>query len=262
MFSQSFTCNPASFSSAEISCWRTCLQQEGYLFLRGLLPQSDVLQARQCILDRLLERNLIHPLPQQSCAGECLPALAVDPVVSPNILSDLELQSKPCVAAVLEHPRIIEWLQKMWSVQKDAVSASGEKTTSQPPQIWTSQYKWLRAVPKGQCTGFHLDRVYMNGQRHAGTFKAAGLQERVLNRFCFIFFPGSTPLYSLWLPLGDLTPSHGNLVLSPRSHTSAAFASLREGYGNAGGGRKGDGTTSGWVKVEEWTEEEVEVSGL
>jgi hypothetical protein len=233
--SQFFTCNPASFDPAEVASWRASLQEDGYVCLRGLLPRLDVMQARQSILDRLLERNLIHPLPKGSSADACLPALAIDPGVSPNFLSDLELHSKPPVAAVLEHPRIVEWLQQMWRTDSTTTKEGDASTTvkHQSPQIWTSQYKWLRAVPKGQCTGFHLDRVYMNG---------------------------STPLYSLWLPLGDLSASHGVLVLSPCSHTSAAFASLREGYGQGDAGRKGDGTTSGWVDVREWTEEEVEVS--
>lgn len=232
-FLQSFTCPPGPLASADVSAWRASLQSEGYLFLRGLLPRSDVLRARQCVLTKLEARGLIHP-PAAAPPSEtevCLPALAVDSSVSPNILGDLELQSQPAIVGVLEHPRIVSLLQEMWTASPGETTSVAESPS--PPHVWTSQYKWLRAVSKGRCTGFHLDRVYM---------------------------AGTTPLYSLWLPFGDLSPAHGNLVLSPRSHASAQFHLLREGYGESGAGRKGDGTTSGWVKVDEWTKGPVEVS--
>lgn len=134
--------------------------------------------------------------------------------------------------AAVEHQRIFDLFGTL--LQPDAEAASDAAATAVTSgAVWTSEYKWLRGVPHGQCTGFHLDRVYMRG---------------------------STPLFSLWLPLGELGAEHGSLVVCPGSHRSAQFARLRDEYGQSDAGAKGNGTTSGWIRVEQFTNEPVKVS--
>jgi ectoine hydroxylase-related dioxygenase (phytanoyl-CoA dioxygenase family) len=98
--------------------------------------------------------------------------------------------------------------------------------------VWTSCFKWLRGVPQDQNTGFHLDRVYMKAD---------------------------TPLLSLWLPLGDLSTAQGNLVVAPGSHRTPQFRRLRDEYGRTDVGAAGNGTTSGWIDVAQYTDQSVEV---
>lgn len=154
------------------------------------------------------------------------------------LLCSTSLQQHPNVLAALEHPRLFELFEALFSLPLDAPSSSAAPpagaaaSVSSGVHVWTSAYKWLRGVPRFRCTGFHFDSVYMRG---------------------------STPLYSLWVPIGDLDAAHGNLVVAPGSHRSEQFARLREEYGRSSVGATGNGTTSGWINVSEYTQDSVQV---
>jgi hypothetical protein len=176
------------------------------------------------------------------------------------VLCSSELQRDPTLLRVLEHPRLFGLFQALFPpllsadeeepIDATAVAASSSpslpyasacssspaapSTTgiASPLHVWTSCFKWLRGVPQGQNTGFHLDRVYMKAD---------------------------TPLLSLWLPLGDLSAVQGNLVVAPGSHRTPQFRRLRDEYGRTDVGAAGNGTTSGWIDVAHYTDEPVEV---
>jgi hypothetical protein len=96
----------------------------------------------------------------------------------------------------------------------------------------TTEYKWLRAVAKGEFTGAHTDRVYVG--------------------------EGSQRLLTVWLPLGEVSPEQGAMRVLEASHRPLpGLEELREVYGRSKVG--GDGTRSGWIGVEE--AKAVEVSG-
>ncbi len=56
----------------------------------------------------------------------------------------------------------------------------------------TFDFKWLRKVSPGKYSGLHFDNVYMGR--------------------------GSDRLHTVWVPIGDLTPDLGTLVLNVGSH--------------------------------------------
>ena len=87
-------------------------------------------------------------------------------------------------------------------------------------RVVTTEYKWLRAVARGEFTGAHTDRVYVGG--------------------------GSQRLLTLWLPLGEVTPEQGAMRVLRGSHT---LVELRSGYGQSRVGR--DGTRSGWIGADQ-----------
>ncbi len=68
----------------------------------------------------------------------------------------------------------------------------------------TFDFKWLRRVRPDKYTGLHFDNVYMGR--------------------------GSERLHTVWLPIGDLTPDLGTLVLNVGSHNERK-QKLVESYG-------------------------------
>jgi len=221
------------FTQADVIAWRAALATNGYLFLSDLLPREEVFHARRCVVERLRERGVLPPLEAEASDEDALFATAEDPTQPANLLSDIDLQRDPAVVSVLEHPRLFELFHALLAPLVDDAEGKPDQEQATVPSVhvWTSRYKWLRGMPQGQCTGLHLDRVYMQA---------------------------ASPLLSLWLPLGDLTPAHGNLVVARASHRSAQFQRLRDEYGRSDAGAKGNGTTSGWIDVAHYTNEPVE----
>jgi ectoine hydroxylase-related dioxygenase (phytanoyl-CoA dioxygenase family) len=129
-----------------------------------------------------------------------------------------------------------------------AAPAASSSSAPDAVRVWTSTYKWLRAVPRDQCTGWHLDRVYMSHIELPDDVAAGAAASSLHSR---------SPLYSLWMPLGDLSASHGNMVVASGSHRSAQFARLREEYGRSRAGESGDKTTSGWISPAAYTADRI-----
>jgi len=187
--------------------WRALydrLQQDGYLLVRGLIPRQTVLSARRFICQKLSDADLL-------CDGEdIMVAQARDPSISPGLLSRQDIAHSPNVLEVLENASLVSFFQHLFSVMEGK---------DDPVPVWTSPFKWLRAVPKGFFTGFHVDRVYMGR--------------------------GSDSLTTAWIPLGDITVEDGALVVCRGSHCSKQLEKLRHEYGRGTAGQ--DGTSSGWV---------------
>lgn len=213
-----------------IASWRTAFASDGYLCLQNVLSRDTVLRARNRILTHLIEEGFVRKdidaeLKQVEDLRRCLPALAVDPDASPQLLRCTELQRDKTVVAALEHSRLVGLIGKLL----DPAPENANATDSTERCVWTSEYKWIRAVPRAQCTGLHLDRVYMRSQ-------------------------DDSPLISMWMPLGDVTADHGAMVVARGSHRSAQFAKLRAEYGESMAGANGNGTSSGWIDVKHWTD--------
>ena len=272
MLSHSLHC---PFVASEISQCKASLESEGYLLLRGLLPRQTIMDARRAVLEHLRERGLIHAERSTACADSAdFTARAVDPAAPTNLLSasvthmrtgqhtreasrtsaypsfvpcsfSFALHRSPALLAALEHPRLFELFGQICDpapiVESEGAAASAfpaAAAASSAPSacvVWTSDFKWLRGVPRGLCTGWHVDRVYMRSQ-----------QNRLL---------------SLWMPLGDLAETQGNIVAIPQSHRTAQFERLREEYAQGLSGAKGNGTTSGWIQLKEYTDQPIEVRG-
>lgn len=120
---------------------RERLQLDGYLLLRGVLPEADVLEARQFLLEELRAWR-----PDSFQADDGGPeAKLVAGAAGLGLLGRQDLAAAPQVAAVLESPSLFHLMEKL--LQEDAVITTG--------------YKWLRAVARAEFTGLHTDRVFL-----------------------------------------------------------------------------------------------------
>jgi len=70
----------------------------------------------------------------------------------------------------------------------------------------TFDFKWLRGVHKEAFTGAHVDNVYMGR--------------------------GTTELYTMWTPMGDVTVDMGTLAVVEGSNNDKKFNKLQETYGS------------------------------
>jgi len=130
----------AMYTSRDYQTLRTRLCQDGYVFLRGVLPPEDVKKACVYLMDQL---HLDHPhttladgrlQPEASCSTRPL-----------GLLGRQDLANSKLVCAVLESPRLA-------SLVGNLLLEDDLKTTC---------FKWLRAVGPGEFTGLHTDRVFL-----------------------------------------------------------------------------------------------------
>ena len=83
----------------------------------------------------------------------------------------------------------------------------------------TFPFKWMRAIGNEEYTGAHFDYVYMGR--------------------------GSSKLYTVWIPFGDVPITQGTLAICRGSHKLDSFARIRDTYGKMDVDR--DGIT-GWFE--------------
>jgi len=165
-------------------------EEDGYLYLPGFLDRDQVLEARNAILEYMDEHEGLEPgsRPLDGVMGEY--GKSVPMMGRPHITHD------PKVLRVLESPHLFELYEGLF----------GEKAM-------TFDYKWLRAVGNEQCTGAHMDEVYMGR--------------------------GSKRVMTAWVPFGDIPVEQGTLAICEASHRLDGFAKLRETYGRADVDRDG-----------------------
>ncbi len=166
----------------DVQALRARMKEDGYLLLRGLQPREKVYAARMHILECLDANGQIdrsHPLEQgaipQDGRGLFLGGQRET------------TRAKPFLDLV-ESPEIMAFF-----------------TDFLGGQALTLDWKWLRAVGRGQSTGAHYDVVYMGR--------------------------GTLDLYTAWTPLGDISYEHGPLALLEGSHNLPAYRKIRETYG-------------------------------
>lgn len=115
----------------------------------------------------------------------------------PKLLARQDLACHPDVLNVLEHRSLRALMARLLSPS---------------PTTKTHPYKWLRAVPTSLHTGPHLDSTYFPSSQYPS-------------------------LLTAWIPLGDLSPSLGTIVVATSSSLSLAPVELGS-----------DGTRSGWIE--------------
>ncbi len=170
------------------------LDEDGYLYLPGFLDRDDVLQARLVTLRYMAEHEAMEPgsRPLDGVMGQYGKHV--------GLMGKRAITHHPDVLKVLAADRLFELYAMI----------HGEP-------IYTFDYKWLRAVGHDDCTGAHMDFVYM-GQ-------------------------GSQRLMTTWIPLGDIPIEQGTLCVCPRSNHSNGFARIRDTYGRMDVDRD---RTEGW----------------
>ena len=90
-------------------------------------------------------------------------------------------------------------------------------------EVLTFDYKWLRGVHREAFTGAHVDNVYMSR--------------------------GTSQLYTMWTPLGDVTTDMGTLAVVESSNNDKNFKRFQETYGSCDI-EKENILGSGWVTEE------------
>jgi hypothetical protein len=164
---------------------RQRMAEDGYLLIRELHPRERVLQARRTILEFIqAEGNVIDTTRGDLMDGYINPLGKMPPTMGRRGITH-----HPDVRAVLEGQPIFDFFRRFFGA----------------PTL-TYDYKWLRAVGKGDFTGAHIDIVYMG----RGT---------------------TQNLYTCWTPLGDIPIEQGTLALCLGSHKLPGFQKLRETYG-------------------------------
>jgi len=158
------------------------LERDGYLYLPGFLDRDAVMAARREVLQYMAEHEAMEPgsRPLDGVMGQYgkpVPMLGKKPITH-----------HPKVLEVLASSRLFELYRLL----------HGEDTL-------TFDFKWLRAVGNEECTGAHMDHVYMGR--------------------------GSTRLMTAWVPLDDLPIEQGTLCVCPGSHNLPEFEKLRNTYG-------------------------------
>ncbi|CAL1531426.1 unnamed protein product [Lymnaea stagnalis] len=127
----------------DITALRNEMHQNGYLLIRGLHDRSEVLAAREAVLEYIgsygdtLDRS--HPIGdgvlREGCGLGCLPVIE----------GRNDISHKDIVLSVVEGKRPYDFFRKYFN-----------------EEVMTFDYKWLRAMHQEGFTGVHVDNVYMS----------------------------------------------------------------------------------------------------
>eukprot|EP00931_Biecheleriopsis_adriatica_P113829 TRINITY_DN8905_c0_g1_i2.p1 TRINITY_DN8905_c0_g1~~TRINITY_DN8905_c0_g1_i2.p1 ORF type:complete len:399 (-),score=23.80 TRINITY_DN8905_c0_g1_i2:409-1605(-) len=218
---------------------RERLNSRGYLFLRNVISAEKV--------NRAYDRTKEHVDSEREKTGQI-----------PNMEGWNELNHGKELLDVLEGEELFAFFQ---GLLYEGYADGGEQQTKEdnptsprrflnrldPPKathgsdanaVRTFDYKWLRAVGPGSCTGAHMDAVYMSR--------------------------GTDNLLTCWIPLQEIDLQLGGLAMLDYSNSDPAFERIRETYGRMdvetgveieGARRKYEGT--GWL-----TTDPMDVCGL
>lgn len=158
---------------------REKLATHGAVLLRGAIPKEKVAKARALVQQKLVVQGL---------ADDRLTRLAA---------ADGDQGMLKGAEDIIRHPDFLA------AVECDELKAVFEEIFQEGCR--TFDFKWLRAVPPGDSSGFHMDSVYMAG--------------------------GSSKLLTCWIPFLDVPLDLGGLAVMPGTHASEDFAQMRATYG-------------------------------
>lgn len=131
------------YKKADFSGLRSKLEEDGFLYLKGVLGRDSVLDARAVVIRGLVEKGDVlldqnKSVLLEACNLGCLP----------NMEGVNSLTHSKEMLNVLEGSSI-----------RNVVGAA---LGVDPQQTKTFDYKWLRAVGRTTFTGVHCDSVYMS----------------------------------------------------------------------------------------------------
>ncbi|KAL4889688.1 hypothetical protein BDV59DRAFT_210112 [Aspergillus ambiguus] len=166
-------------SSLPLEEMRRRLQEDGYLFVKGLIPREDVLDARENYFKAYADTSLLAPntSPREGIfnpssqadlhkgiGGQGLPA---DPKEA-NIL--IEAHKDPQYRAFVEHPVLTKFIRDLMSWKEHVI---------------LDRTMLRHNVPFGLGTGIHYDKLFLRG--------------------------GSGFFLTAWVPIGDISINGGGL---------------------------------------------------
>ena len=161
---------------------RARLAEDGYLFIRRLHDPRLVLEARQQILEKLATAGCLDPA-APLMEGRIAPHRGNVPNVK-----DQTLTTCPAYQELIRGERCLRFFSFL-----------------RGGPAMTYDYQWLRVIGNGDCTGAHLDVIYMGRGTHN--------------------------LLTMWTPVGDINYDQGPLAICAGSHRDPRFERLRATYG-------------------------------
>jgi hypothetical protein len=173
---------------------RQRLAEDGYLLIRGFHDRGKVMAARHEFLRSLQAQGKLDP-------NAPLEEGRIGPGGKGAMWGKGRVELQP------DFPNFLD------VVEGNHVLSFFERLLGGPAM--TYDYKWPRAVARGENTGAHYDIVYMGR--------------------------GTKNLYTMWTPLGDIPPELGSLAMLLGSQN---YRKIRETYGQMDVDR--DNVAKGW----------------
>jgi hypothetical protein len=179
----------------DMEALRNRLNQDGYLLIRGFHDREDVLSARRDMLCKLQSMGRLDPnaLVEEGVIGPNNKSAMFGGAPTPESEAELDAFYR-----LVNDGKVIDFFSRL---------LGGE--------AMTYDYKWPRAVARGDFTGAHYDIVYMGR--------------------------GTPSVYTMWTPLGDIPLEHGPLAICLGSQH---FHKIKETYGRMDVDR--DNVAKGW----------------
>ncbi|MBA3710315.1 MAG: phytanoyl-CoA dioxygenase family protein [Planctomycetes bacterium] len=130
-----------SQADADVGELRARMDEDGYLFIRGLHHRDDVLAARRELLDRLHSAKALDPYAS-------LMDGIIGPAGQPSWMEAFHrgegATKGPAFLALVEGRPVMDFFARFFD-----------------RPVLTFDFKWLRVVGRGEFTSAHLDNVYM-----------------------------------------------------------------------------------------------------
>lgn len=161
----------------EMDALRNRMKEDGYLLIRGFHDRDKVLKAKRDILEKMQQHGI---LAEGTDMEDGIIGAENKGMMFGGTNTDL-----PSFLEVVNSPKAMNFFDQFFG----------------GPSI-TYDYKWLRAIPKGENTGAHYDIVYMGR--------------------------GTKNVYTLWTPFGDTPIEKGTLALCLGSQH---FEKIKQTYG-------------------------------
>ncbi|KAK4972543.1 hypothetical protein LTR66_011309 [Elasticomyces elasticus] len=159
---------------------RRRFDEDGYLFVKSVMPREDVLDMRQHYFEHLSPTGILKPgtSPRDGIFDPDEEPIAHNGVGGTDLPEDQERQNKlttahtsPIYLAFLEHPKLRSFVREFMGWQKD---------------VLIRRTMLRHNVPNGLSTGIHYDRIFLRA--------------------------GEADFLTAWVPIGDCSAEGGGLM--------------------------------------------------
>ena len=134
---------------------RRGFEEDGYIFVKNLIPREDVLDVREAYFEHLAPTGILKPgsSPRDGIFDENQDAIVHNGVGGTDLPEDIERVNKlqsahtmPLYLAFLEHPKLREFIQQFMGWEKD---------------VLIKRTMLRHNVPNGLSTGIYYDRIFV-----------------------------------------------------------------------------------------------------
>lgn len=153
---------------------------EGYIFVKGVLPRSDVLDMRQAYFEHMSPTGILAPgtSPREGIFNPSADPVAHHGNGGTDLPSDVEKVNRlisahthPLYLAFLQHPHLRQFVRTFMGWERD---------------VLIKRTLLRHNVPHGFSTGIHYDKIFLRG--------------------------GEAEFLTAWVPIGDCSAEGGGLM--------------------------------------------------